>query len=480
MAGTWRGKIVASRCLPTPERQRVNPCRCPVDMNQPAFEVNDAMKSLCLILLCPLFLLSAKAETVYKKDMAYALSEIKTHAGRFFELKGIDWDAVTREMMADAKSVKSDQDHYILLWRLLARVKDGHASVKTTDLTKNIRWIDEKPKGGMGMFWTKIGSDIYVKNAFSVAKDAGVTPGMQVLSIDGVKVNDWLNRQIAETRDLWSFSTDHQAFFYITHWGLRAEKGSSIKVNLKNTDGEPFTADIRISDTRQVPGGPAFMPEPAAGGKYAGDSNLHWCRLADGYGYIHVRRCKGNLPEHMDEALADLSDAPGLIIDWRGNSGGGFDHDALFGRFIPEGKVTRFGKAYRSLGPNPYGGPIVTIVDATCRSAGETGSGIFKEDGRSYLIGESPTAGMSSSKKYIELPSGKFILRVSVFSNMARFNDGKGLEGVGVIPHETVVFRPRDLSEQQDTLIIRAVELLKNGFPKSVVPYLPADFGWEE
>jgi len=32
------------------------------------------------------------------------------------------------------------------------------------------------------------------------------------------------------------------------------------------------------------------------------------------------------------------------------------------------------------------------------RSAGETGSGIFKEDGRAYMIGESATAGMSTRR----------------------------------------------------------------------------------
>ena len=153
---------------------------------------------------------------------------------------------------------------------------------------------------------------------------------------------------------------------------------------------------------------------------------MNWCVLEDsGFGYIHFRRCKGNLPEMVDQALAEIgSDNPGIILDWRGNSGGGFDHDALFGRFIPKGKTTSWGKRYSSAGPNPYGGPVVAIVDATCRSAGETGAGIFKEDGRAYMIGESPTAGMSSSKKSIELPSGLFYLYVSVHSNKARFNGG--------------------------------------------------------
>ena len=93
-------------------------------------------------------------------------------------------------------------------------------------------------------------------------------------------------------------------------------------------------------------------------------------------------------------------------------------------------------------------------------SAAETGSGMFKEDGRALLIGESATAGMSSSKETVDLPSGKYSLYVSVSSNMGRFNDGKGIEGIGVIPQLRLEFDPEDLAAGQDTLIRRAEALL--------------------
>jgi C-terminal processing protease CtpA/Prc len=104
------------------------------------------------------------------------------------------------------------------------------------------------------------------------------------------------------------------------------------------------------------------------------------------------------------------------------------------------------------------------------RSAGETGAGQFKEDGRGYLIGESPTAGMASQKTTIALPSGLFELYVSTHSNKARFNNGRGIEGVGVIPHELVEFDPKDLAAGRDTLILRAEALLAK-FPADKVPF---------
>ncbi|MDP6540127.1 MAG: S41 family peptidase [Planctomycetota bacterium] len=185
---------------------------------------------------------------------------------------------------------------------------------------------------------------------------------------------------------------------------------------------------------------------------------------------MHLRRCPGDLPERMDGALAELAEVEGMILDFRANGGGGFDHDGLLGRFVPTGRSLDFAKRIESAGPRPYGGPLVVIVDAGTRSAGETGSGMFKEDGRAYMIGESPTAGMSASKKTIELPSKLFALYVAVRSNKQRFNGGRGLEGIGAVPHETLAYDPADLAAGRDTLLLRAEELLGD-FPSRKVPY---------
>ena len=122
----------------------------------------------------------------------------------------------------------------------------------------------------------------------------------------------------------------------------------------------------------------------------------------------------------------------------------------------------------------PPAGPLRIV----CTGSRETTSGMFKEDGRAYMIGESPTAGMSSQKTTIELPSGKGSLYVSVRSNKSRFQGGRGIEGIGIEPHEVVEYRAEDLAAGKDTLIERA-EAVLDDFPEGKVAYRPKNYGWK-
>ena len=286
-------------------------------------------------------------QTDYKKDIAYALNEIQTHCGHFFELKKIDWGAVWKEFSERASEVKSDQDHLVLLAELVARLKDGHAGVYPLEKGKSVKWPDQPEETGIAMFFTKIGNDFVIKNAWGSAKAGGAVPGMIILEIDGTDPEDWVEKRIEKLSRYRSFSTHHQAFFYATHWGLRDVVGTKMNLKVKGPDRRRKTLTLSHEKTSQTPQGPIFWPKAKdeEWGR-AGRGDLNWCVLEDsGYGYIHVRRCKGQLPEMMDQALAEIgTDIPGIILDWRGNSGGAFNHDALFGRFIPKGKTTSLGK----------------------------------------------------------------------------------------------------------------------------------------
>lgn len=434
------------------------------------------MKTLILLLallLAPCLSAAKAGDTDYVQDIEFALEELEDRAGHFFKNKNIDWKKVAKQFKKEAKAVETDQEHLVLLVRLMARLKDGHARVNALPAGEDVKWPEEPKRTGPGMFWVHIGKKIYVKNTWNAAKDAGVKPGMEIVKVDGVKAADWLAARTEEIADKVSFSTPQQADFYACHWGLQSEVGSRMKLEVKLAKKKKKKT-ISFSKSSAVPWGPAFFPKNMQSADY-----LTYGKTARGFGYVHIRRCKGDISTLMDQALAKVGDAPGLILDFRANGGGGFDHDEFLGRFIPKGKNLSFVKSYASTGANPYGGPIVVIIDGNTRSAGETASGIFKEDGRAYMIGESPTAGMSAGKQTLELPSGLFSLYFAVSSNKGRFNNGRGIEGIGVIPHEIVEYLVEDLYAEEDTLIKRAEALLED-FPQKEVPYDPAKFDWKQ
>ena len=419
-------------------------------------------------------------QSPYEEDMDSALEQIEKECGDLLKSKEISFKKIEKEFAKRGEKVKTDQEESVLLVQLLARLEDGHAQVRLTERSKGLKWPEDDSRydpsisrGGSGLAICRIGEKYYVKAVAGPAKDANLLPGSEIVKIDGEKPAKWIEAKVEVARDLISWSTDHQAFFWATHWGLSGPTGSRMKLEVKQPDGKMKKRTISFSKSSIPMPGPAFWPEGLEG-----DKDVSHCILPGGYGYLYIRRCKADLAEQVDAAMEKVGNPPGLILDFRGNSGGGFDHDDLLGRLVPGGKKMSFVKLISSTGTSQYGGPIIVIVDGTVVSAGETASGMFKEEGRAYMIGESPTASMSASKTTLDLPSGKFQLYVSRYSNKSRWQDGKGIEGLGIQPHELVEFDPQHLAAGNDTLILKAL-LLFEDWPTSAVPYEPKNFDWK-
>jgi len=417
-------------------------------------------------------------DDVYQKDVAFALDELEKRCGHFFRRKDIDWNVVEREFTKEAKSVEDDEQLFVLLVRLLARLRDGHAEVRPGRAGGELPVPEEwrKPKVGPGFFLCRSGGKLYVKSVWSTADEVGIEPGMQLVEADGVPAAKWFEERLAEYREHASLSTEQHAVFATCMWGFMGEPGERLKLELAGPEKrKKKKATITYHKASAFNEGPAVL---LPGLEWVGDS-VRYTRTEKGYGYVHVRRIREKLLEEIDTALAALAGVPGMILDFRGNTGGGCDHDALEARFVPAGAtLPRLARApLASAGPAPYGGPLVVIVDGTVVSAGETTAGMFMEDGRAYMIGESATAGMSSQKETIDLPSGKFALYVSVGTNRSSFNGGEGIEGIGVVPQELVELDPEDLAAGVDTLIRRAEELLGD-FPQEELKYDPAEYGF--
>lgn len=404
------------------------------------------------------------AKAACAKDVEFLLTQLEKKAGALIRLKEIDWAKVAAQFRAEAKKVDDDVGELKLCVRLMARLRDGHAGV----IDSKVKWPDES-KGrrftGPRVHLLTEGKKVWVRAAFGEAERRGVRVGMEVVQIDGRPAMTWLLAKKEELRDTQGFSTDHQALYAACHQGLADWSGTSVKFALVDGDGQKSVTIERDGGPNYAPFGPVFFPKDL---KTIEKSRLSYGRTAGGFGYVHLREVPSDLPDELDTALEAIGDVPGMILDCRANSGGGCDHEAVFGRFLPQGKKWR---QYVGQGKRPFVGRMVVIIDAGVCSAGETIAGQFGEDGRAYVIGDGPTAGMSSQKEELTVPSGLVKVRFSVASNKGRFNGGKGIEGLGVPPMERVPYDPKELGSGVDTQIRRAEELLRGGFPKGTVAF---------
>lgn len=406
----------------------------------------------------------AKVDGAYVTDVEFLLSQFESQSGALLKAKGIDWDQVSSEFRAKAAEVTSDVEHLKLVAQLVGRLHDGHAGITKS----KVKWPDEsngRRFTGPRVTLLALKDRVLIRSAFKDAAAAGLHAGQQVTRIDGVPSMEWLASRVETMRSRGDgFSTPQMALYFACHNGLADYEGTRITFEVTDSDGTARS----VRRTRN--GGPNFAPIgplfPPADLKTLGRQS--YGKTTDGIGYIHVRDVPGNLPQQIEQIRSDLGALPGLILDMRANGGGGCDHEAVFAQFLGPNQAW---PGYRGIDAGGYVGPIVVIVDAGVRSAGETIAGMFKEDGRAYMIGESATAGTSSQKADVTTPSGLFTIRFSVASNKGRFNEGRGIEGIGVMPHEIVEPIADDLLHDRDTLIERAVRLLTEGFPKDVVAY---------
>lgn len=404
----------------------------------------------------------------YVEDVEFLLREFEAKAGHLMKVKGIDWAAVTKEFREEAAKTSTDDEHLRLVARLVGCLRDGHAGIvkskiKRPDESKGRRFT------GPRVALLALPDRVLVRAAFKDAAEAGLHAGQEVTRIDGIPALTWLAKKAESMRGRGQgFSTEQMALYSACHWGLADYEGTRIAFEIKDAGGAVRSIErTRNGGPNYAPIGPLFPPDDL---KFIGRQS--YGRTSHGYGYIHLRDVPENLPMQLQQMIAMLGEVPGLILDMRANGGGGCDHEAVFGHLLAK---DQHWQGYVGKYESGFTGPIVVIVDAGVRSAGETIAGMLKEDGRAYMIGESATAGMSSQKSEVTTPSSLFTIRFSVASNKGRFNAGQGIEGIGVPPHEIMVPSAQDLLGNKDTLIERAANLLKTGFPTGSVRYQGAD-----
>ncbi|HWL89695.1 MAG TPA: S41 family peptidase [Polyangiaceae bacterium] len=282
-------------------------------------------------------------------------------------------------------------------------------------------------------------------------------PGDIITAIDETPFDDFFARQ----RRYVSASSDREAaldFFetplvFPNRFRLTLADGRHVAVDRKNGKQSP-------------------APAPTTEGRWLTRGAI---------AYVKVPTFQGiEMQTRAIEWLRQFHDAKAIIVDVRGNRGGGYPialTEALMTepyRAWTQSSAVRGGELVRTENPTysrdatliageaivrpratVYGGRLILLIDRACASGCEDFVMPFKTAKRATLVGET-TAGTFSDTARTAFDNGMLLNIAAVRKS---FPDGTRFEGTGIAPDVAVATTAEDLAASHDNVLHRAVDL---------------------
>ncbi|RYY76217.1 MAG: hypothetical protein EOO52_01480 [Gammaproteobacteria bacterium] len=351
-----------------------------------------------------------------------------------FELRGVSWDEVYEEAVKSVGNIKNEEELFEFLSMLIAPLGDAHAVLLRIPLTQNLdKSID----------------------AARESDDIQIFSQHTQLTLHDKLLNEYL-----ETIESGSELTEAQM----------ADAENYILTGVENLKNIIFGYAKENSDI-----------EVRAEGEIA------WFKTKDNIGYLFI----GSMSDYSEgistiasdlvigesaikEALSDLADTDGLVIDARFNTGGEDQVALNFVRHFMSQSQVVYSKSAGSgalatpmkeviLDPqsdNIYLKPTAVLVSGDTVSAAEVFTIAISSLPQVAVIGE-PTSGALSDVLVKRLTSD---ILFGISNETYVDNQGKNYEGVGISPYIAVPFAT--IQERQggyDGGLDRAIDWIKTG-----------------
>jgi carboxyl-terminal processing protease len=357
---------------------------------------------------------------------------------------GVDWKAVSERYRPMLDSVKTDEEFYELMERMVGELHDSHTHVLSPTQTAEFKQHQRMSLG----FGPEIIDDQLVVarvTAGSQAEQAGLEPGMIVRAVDGRP----LQERVRELRAQYPNSSTPRATSLLSYFRVLAgDPGSTIKLGLERADGSSFEVTL----TRQV------VPETP---------DLVTRVLPSGNAYISFNIFFAPVAQQFHDALEKFRDAPGLIVDLRRNPGG-TSHELVeiaSDFFLTKAVLARYKTRAREARPlyllrrdHVYSGAIVILTGPQTGSSSELFAAGLQDTGRAKIVGSQSCGCVLGVSTSVELKDGGEV----VISDTLWFTPhGRKLEGEGVIPDRIAAVTLDDLRRKRDTVLEAGDQLLK-------------------
>ncbi len=321
----------------------------------------------------------------------------------FADYKGVDLDEFSAKLEATLEADTDDQEFLADVRRAIAKLQDGHTRMER-------HYLEDEAPATAPVGVRDIDGDVVIDRVDDPEQAELI--GERVDQIDGVKAA----QQLREHQGITASVEHTEVALSGPRLALAGDPGSTLELTLE--DGTAVTLQRR-----------PMHDEPQT---RVYDDNIGYLRV-DTFGFIDDL-------ERIDEAINELSDTDGLMIDLRDN-GGGFPSvsEGLFSRLIQEERspfrmVDVNDNVHRELPMEPrgdaYEGDITLLVNGTTYSASNLVAHRFRYHQRGALVGESTGGGAASPSNGAMILPG---LWFQVSTHVVRAPDGEHRES-GIEP----------------------------------------------
>jgi carboxyl-terminal processing protease len=366
---------------------------------------------------------------------------------------GVDWDKVREQYAPRAATAKTDSEFYGVLRQMLGELQQSHFNIIPPEAV--IDDTSNEPKaGGIGIDLRLVDGQPVITRVEpgSSAASAGLRPGFIIKRIDDTNAEQVI-ALFAKSKESEGLRTLRITRTLMARIGGAPE--TTVRIAYLDERDQPREATI----TRQRLKGEMSQRLGNFPPQY---TEFEAKRLAGGVGYIRFNVFVMILMDRIKTAIRGMSDAPGIILDLRGNPGGvGGMSSGIAGVLKSEqGSLgtMRMRAGYQNFAifpqANPYLGPVVILTDGGSASTSEIFAGGMQELGRAVVVGEL-TAGAALPSIFQKLPTGALFQYA-----VADFRTPKGtlIEGRGVAPDIEVRLTRRVLLEGRDPQLEAAIE----------------------
>jgi C-terminal processing protease CtpA/Prc len=364
-------------------------------------------------------------------------------------MKGLDWRGLTEQAKQKIDNAKSVSDMMRAIFVLVEKLGDSHTRFLPPN--RNVYY-------SFGFNAKPVGDEVHVYEVKEkgAAEAAGIKLGDRIVGVNGFRAD--------------------RAMYDMMMWDFKVIRNAPALELMVQTDEEaPRT--VHLEAKKKVEAAVLDFSDFDKGDIWdlirELDKQESWKYrpFKDGIGYVQIREFEYEGEDFFNGLIEKANAKKAIIIDLRSNGGGAEDTLKSFaGNFESDQIVMgdiKGRKKDEQLIIKPkrphYEMPMYILIDSETGSAAEMFAKHFQLHKKAVVIGERSSGRVTRSIYYPEHIGTDRVIPFGVQVGMSRFvfPDGTELEKNGVIPDVPCVLTGKEMREERDVCMWKAVEIAR-------------------